>query len=152
MKLFRALLATAGVAMMGFAVLSAVTNHNFKPTRHVLFLVLALVLHDGLLLPVFLAFGLVVRRVVPARYRSIIQGALIISAAVTFVALPFLLAYGRTADNPSALPRNYPGGYAIVLGAIWLVATAVVVRRQISAPTAVDRGDLPSAADGAVTR
>jgi hypothetical protein len=115
---------------MLFGAVSAVTNHSFKAFRHLGFLVGALVVHDGFLLPIFLLIGLVVHRLVPARSRGVVQAALIATAAVTFVAMPFVLGYGRLPDNPSALPRDYTAGYLIVLGAIWLTAAISIAVRH----------------------
>lgn len=58
----------------------------------------------------------------PGRARAPVQAALIATAAVTIVALPLGFGYGRLADNPSALPRDYPLGLALVLATIWLAA------------------------------
>jgi hypothetical protein len=131
MKAIRISLVAIGLGMIAFAVVSALSSPDFRATKQITFLVAVLVLHDAVLLPLFIAVGFVVRRVVPAPYRAVVQGALIITAAVTVVALPFMLGYGRTADLPSALPRDYLGGYAIVLGAIWFTATALIVHRQL---------------------
>ena len=130
-KTVRIVLVAAGVAMMTFAVVGALTSPDITLSRHLIFLVGALLLHDALLGPVFIAVGVLVHRTVRPPYRAIVQGALIATAAVTFVALPFMLGYGRIADNPSALPRNYVGGYAIVVGAIWLGAAALIARREL---------------------
>jgi hypothetical protein len=130
-KTVRVTLVALGVAMMAFGVVSAVTAHSFNAFRHIAFLIVALALHDGFLLPVFLLVGFLVHRFVPARDRAIVQGALIVTAAVTVVSIPFVLGYGRIPDNTSALPRNYPGGYGLVIGAVWLVALLVVVARRM---------------------
>jgi hypothetical protein len=53
-----------------------------------------------------------------------------VTAAVTVVALPFMLGYGRRADVPSALPRNYIGGYTLIVSAVWLIATMVLIIRR----------------------
>ncbi len=136
MKTVRVSLVAVGCAMMLFGAVSAVTNHGFKAFRQITFLIVALALHDGFLLPAFLVIGLLVHRFVPRRERAIVQAGLIVTAAVTFVALPFVLGYGRIPDNPSALPRNYIGGYWLLIALIWLavavtlVATVAVRRRS----------------------
>jgi hypothetical protein len=134
MRSIRVALVAIGVAMMTFAVASAVPNQNFRPYRHGLFLIGVLVLDDGVLLPFFLLVGFLVRRFIRARFRPVVQGALIITAAVTFVALPFVLGFGRIPDNPSALPRNYPAGYLIVLVIIWAAAAAAITIRLLRRP------------------
>jgi hypothetical protein len=147
-KAVRVALAALGVAAMGYALWAALRSPDIIPTRNGSFLLAVLVLHDGVLLPVFLVAGALVHRAVPPGMRAIVQAALIASAAVTLVAAPFLLGYGRTADNPSALPRDYPHGLLTVLAAIWVAAAAAMTvhvyngrRRHASGsrPTGEDR-------------
>ncbi len=134
MKTIRGLLILAGIALIAFGVVSAFGSPDFRLVNQLRFFIGGLILHDVILSAIFAAVGVAVHRFVPTRYRAIIQGALIITAAVTVVATPFVLGYGRTPDLPSALPRNYLGGYAIVLAAIWTPATALVLYREIQAP------------------
>ena len=130
MRALRFVIGGTGVAMMVFAVTSAVTGSSFKAGRHLPFLVGALVVHDGIVLPFFLAIGALVHQLVPIRDRALLYSGLIATAAVTFVALPFVLGFGRTPDLPSALPRNYLGGYLLLLAIIWaFVAVGVTAKR-----------------------
>ena len=146
MKAIRAMLATIGAAMIVFGVVSAIGSPDLRISNQLIFLFGGLILHDALLLPVFILAGAVVRRVVPPTYRAIVQAALIVTAAVSVVALPFILGYGRTPDLPSALPRDYLGGYAIVLGVVWLTAAVLIVRREIRADhPRTDRQQAPDA-------
>lgn len=131
MKTTRPTLAALGLAAMGYALWSALRSPDITPNRNGGFLLLVLVLHDALLLPVFLAAGALVRRVVPPSARATVQAALIASAAVTLIAVPLLLGYGRIADNPSALPLDYPRGLLLVLGGIWLAAAIAVAVKRI---------------------
>lgn len=133
MRWARIALAAVGIAMVAFGVSSAVGSADFTPFRHGLFLVLVLIGNELLLMPAFIGVGAIVRRVVPGRYRAVVQGGLIVTAAVTVVALPLVAGFGRRPDIPSALPRDYLGGYALVLGFVWLVAGVLLVRRRLSA-------------------
>jgi len=130
MRTARALLGVAGAALLAFGVVSAFTSPHMHLGRQAIYAIAVLLLHDAVLAPMFLAAGAVTRRWVPAPYRAVVQGGLLVTAAVTFVALPFVLGFGRIADNPSALPRNYTGGYLLVLAAIWAVAGALLIRRR----------------------
>jgi hypothetical protein len=128
-------LGALGVLLMGYAVGGAAFDRDIMPVRQIGFLATVLALHDGVVLPAFILVGVFVHRVVPARYRAVVQAALVTSAAVTFVALPLVLGYGRTADNPSALPRDYWLGLAVVLGTVWTAALATVAGlRWLGAP------------------
>lgn len=125
MKLIRVCLIGLGLLMIGFGFVSAVRSPDLSAFRHGLFLVAVVLVDDLLLMPIFLAVGMLVTRLVPVPARPIVQGTLIVTAAVTAVALPLILGFGRSADLPSALPRNYVGGYALVVGATWLAATVL---------------------------
>lgn len=140
MKAARIALGTVGVAMMGYAVTGALGTPSVLPTRYVTYLLTVLVLHDGLLMPTFLAVGLAVHRFVPATARATVQAALVITAAATLAALPLVLGYGRTPDNPSALPRDYRTGLALVLALIWLATAAAVAVRYAAARRTHGRG------------
>jgi hypothetical protein len=85
------------------------------------------ILHDLLLAPVVLVIGAGLRRWAPKAW---VAAALLVSGVVTLVAWPFVRGYGRLANNPSILPRNYGRGLAIVLALTWFVAGAgaLVVR------------------------
>jgi hypothetical protein len=129
MRPARWILGTAGVALMGYAVAGALVTPGIVPTRHVAYLLTVLALHDGLLMPAFLAAGAAVHRLVPATVRPTVQAALVVTAATTLVALPLALGYGRIPDNPSALPRDYRTGLLLVLALVWLGAAATAVVR-----------------------
>lgn len=136
----RWLLGALGLSAMAYALLGAVTDPDVKPLRHTGFLITVLVLHDGVLLPAVIAVGVLVHRAVAPPYRAVVQAALIASTAVTLVALPLVLGYGRIADNRSALPRDYGRGLLVVLAVVWLAAAVVV------ATTAAWRGAVRSGA------
>jgi hypothetical protein len=151
-KTIRLTIAALGAAAMGYALWAAVHSPDIHASNGT-FLLTVLVLHDGLLLPVFLAAGVLVHRLVPARVRAIVQAALIASASVTLVAVPFVLGYGRIADNPSALPLNYTRGLLLTFAAIWATALAVIAfryrppRHAAAGPHRAPDGEEPSLVD-----
>jgi hypothetical protein len=104
-----------------------------RPSEALRFVVGAAVVHDLVLAPVVIAIGLVLARVVPARARGPVQGALVVSGAVALFAVPFVRGYGRVSTNPSILPRDYGEGLFVVLAAVWTVIIAMVVRRGVVA-------------------
>jgi hypothetical protein len=132
MKALRFAIGGTGLAMMAFAVVSAVAGSSFKAGRHLLLLVGVLLVHDGIVLPVFVAIGALVHQLVPMRHRALLYSGLIATAAVTFVALPFVLGFGRTPDLPSALPRNYLGGYLLLLAIIWAVVAVRLSAKRLA--------------------
>jgi hypothetical protein len=128
-RTIRLCLGALGVGAIGYALAGAATDPDVMPGRQTAFLLTVLVLHDALLLPAFVLVGVLVHRSVPDRYRAVVQAGLIATAALTLIALPLVLGYGRLADNPSALPRDYPLGLGVVVGTVWLAAALVLLTR-----------------------
>ncbi len=95
--------------------------------------------HDVLLAPGALLVAAAAVRWVPVRARSVVQGALFVSAAVLLVALPLVAGLGGAAGNPSANPLPYPRNLALVLAAVWGTAVLLVVSRALHDHRAQDR-------------
>jgi hypothetical protein len=135
----RRILITIGALGMGYAVLGALTDVDIKPFGVLIFLAGVLIAHDAVLLPVVIGVGAVAGRFLPGSARTPVRVASVISLAVSVVALPLVLGYGRSADNPSSLPLAYGTGLVEVLGAVWgaaLLAVVVRVRRDRHRPAA----------------
>jgi hypothetical protein len=133
MRAVRVGVAGLGLCAIGYALAGAARAPAIVPGKHVAFLLAVLAVHDAVWMPLVLAAGVVVRATVPARARAYVQGALIVTASVTAVAWPLVLGRGRIADNPSALPRDYPLGLFVTVAASWLgvaVLAAVASRRR----------------------
>jgi hypothetical protein len=122
----RAALVAVGGIMMGYAVLGALADPGIKPGGIVLFLAAVLVAHDALLLPLIIAAGALLARFAPRWAQRGIRAAAIVSLAVGVLALPLVLGFGRTADNPSILPLAYGHGLLLTLALIWATASASV--------------------------
>jgi hypothetical protein len=131
MRIVRRGLSAAGTLVMGYAVVGALTDPDVKPFGVLILLAGVVVGHDGILLPVMIGVGVLIGRFVPTGDRIAVRAAALCSLAVTVVALPLVLGYGRTADNPSVLPLPYGRGLATVLLMIWTVALAMIVVRRI---------------------
>ncbi|MGW4943063.1 hypothetical protein ACWEOZ_15940 [Actinoplanes sp. NPDC004185] len=129
-----------GAIVMGYAVLGAATDPDLKPGGVLLFLAAVLVAHDAVLLPATIAGGAIIGRFAPRRFLPGIRAAAIISIAVGVVALPLVLGYGRSADNPSVLPLAYGRGLLMVIAVTWAAAlvSAGVVRHR-AGPAQGDR-------------
>ena len=131
----RGALIAVGAIVMGYAVLGAATDPDLKPGGVLLFLTAVLVAHDAVLLPATIAGGAIIGRFAPRRVLPSIRSAAIISIAVGVVALPLVLGYGRSADNPSVLPLAYGRGLLLVLALTWAAAlvSAGLVRHRAGA-------------------
>jgi hypothetical protein len=126
----RRTLIAAGVLVMGYAVVGALTDADVRPFGVLLFLVGVLVWHDVLLMPIVLAVGLLVGRFVPVCARAAVRVAALCSLAVLVVAAPLVLGVGRVAGDPSVLPRPYGWGLVLVLALLWASTVGVVVARR----------------------
>jgi hypothetical protein len=147
MRAIRLGLGALGLAAMGYGLVAALRSPDILPAHNGGFLLLVLVLHDGLLLPLFVAAGAVVHRFARPVARGVLQAALIASAAVLLIAAPLVLGYGRLGGNPSVLPRNYAHGLVLVLVVIWLAAdAALLVRRWRARPGRPGRTGPPAGA------
>ncbi|MEU8607671.1 hypothetical protein AB0C29_06690 [Actinoplanes sp. NPDC048791] len=137
----RGALIAVGAIVMGYAVLGAATDPDLKPGGVLLFLAAVLVGHDAVLLPATIAGGAIIGRFAPRRFLPGIRAAAIISLAVGVVALPLVLGYGRSGDNPSVLPLAYGRGLLLVLAVTWAAAlvSAGVVRHRAG----TTKGDRP---------
>jgi hypothetical protein len=114
----RIALAAAGILLAAFGVFRLATQ---VPASDLIVLALwlvgALVVHDGILSPVVVAVGALVARV-PPRARRYLQGALIAGAFVSVIALPMI--YRRNSQPPSKaiLQQNFAVNLTILLAII----------------------------------
>lgn len=100
---------------MGYAVVGALADPEIDPAGVLLFLAGVLVGHDIVWMAVLLAAGAALTRSVPRRHRPVTRAAAISVAALSVVALPLVLGFGTSPDNPSALPLPYGRNLAVVL-------------------------------------
>jgi len=134
MRTVRRALIGAGVLGMTYAVIGALTDPDVKGGA-LLFLIGVLIAHDAILLPLVIGVGALIGRFVPLRRHALIRAALLITLAVTIVAVPLVLGRGRAADNPSLLPLNYGRGLLEIYGLIWVsTALAAAVRARKERP------------------
>jgi hypothetical protein len=129
----RALLAALGLAALGYGAYGLLTDGGANPIGQLVFAAVLLAGHDFVVVPLVVLAGVALARWVPAPARTPARAALVVSAAVSLVALPFVVGAGRIADNPSAFPQSYGRNLAIILAVVWTVAAvwaAVNVRRR----------------------
>ena len=133
MRMARWLLGTAGLVACGYAVAGAARDPDVSPGGVLVFLGAVLLAHDAVVLPLAIGVGALAGRAAPGRARAGVHGALFATAVVLVIGLPLALGYGRAADNPSALPRDYARGLSAVLAVVWLAAGAAVVAGRLAA-------------------
>jgi hypothetical protein len=128
--------AVVGWAVIGWGLRGVFHHHiDTQPQRLARFFVRGALLHDLVLAPVVLGVGLVVVRVTPARWRSGIQAALIVSGCLALFSYPEVRGYAHILHNPTSLPYNYAANLAIAVGAVVAVMVAVVAVRRTRART-----------------
>lgn len=90
--------------------------------------------HDLVIAPAVLAVGALLRRVVPARYLGPVQWATALTAIVALFTLIPLFGWGKRPGEPTVQPLNYPLGFGIVAGAVWVSAGVAMLWRRRALP------------------
>ncbi|MFP5363165.1 MAG: hypothetical protein ACLGI5_10605 [Thermoleophilia bacterium] len=120
----------AGATLFAFGLAGLLADaRQTVPADWLTWALASLVLHDLVLVPVVLAAGLALTRLLPAALRGGVQATLAVCGAVALVSVPVVLAEGRRADNPSLLPHDYGRNLAIVLGVILVGGILVTLVR-----------------------
>jgi hypothetical protein len=129
----RIALGAAGIALGLFGIVRLLTEIDIPNLVQLLiWLVAALVLHDGILSPLLLAVGSVLARM-PARARGVLQGALVIGGLVTVIALPMVhRAYSQPASK-AILQQDFTANLGILLALVAAGAVAVYVVQLVRA-------------------
>lgn len=109
----------------------------------------AVVLHDGLLVPLVLLCGWALHTLAPPWAWGVLRGGLVVAGLWTLLALPVLARPGRPA-NPSVLPLDYLHNWAWGLVAVAAVTGALLLARWLRHRGASGRrrGVTPSSACG----
>ena len=128
--------AAAGWAVIGFGLRGILQQSvDTRPPDLARFVVGGALLHDLVVAPLVILAGVVVARVVPGRFRAVVQAALVVSGVVALFSYPLVRAYGLAANNPTSLPHDYARNLLVVLGIVWAVAAAAAVVRLRAQPT-----------------
>ena len=139
MKAWRLILAVTGVLVIcygGFRFLTEIPLPNLIALA--CWLVGAILVHDGVLSPVVVGIGHLLRRSVPDRARRYLQFALITAGLVTVIALPMIYLRGSQPSVKALLLRDYGANLTAIIAVIavtTLGSYAVRVARDRSADT-----------------
>ncbi|MEV7597193.1 hypothetical protein AB0O91_07340 [Kitasatospora sp. NPDC089797] len=141
-RVLRAAALSAGLAATGFGLYGLLSDPFVTAPAGVLWWAVgALVLHDGLWLPVVCLTGALVAAAGPER-PAVLRGWLIVAAAVTAVGLPAVALAGRNTGNPTLLPSPYLRNWLLLLAgtaALAVVVPALVARARRRRPGSRDR-------------
>jgi hypothetical protein len=129
MRSARIAVGAAGVLAIGYAIIGALTDPDERLVGHLAFLLAVQAAHDAILVPAALAVGVLVHRCVRGIARGVLQAGLLVTLTVLVVGGPLTLGFGRSADNPSALPLDYRRGVLVTLAAVWITTATILVIR-----------------------
>lgn len=153
MKTWRITLAVAGILLGLYGAVSLLTNVDIGTLLLLaLWLIGAVVIHDGIVSPLVIGVGWLIHRVVPARARRYLQGGLIAAGLVTVVAIPMISQQGAQPANKALLQQNFGVNLTVLVAlvaAVSLLLYAVRVARDTSGRSA---GDLETAPGGEALR
>lgn len=128
-----------GMGIMLFGVAGLLRHRDRTvPWDALTFLAGSLVAHDALFAPLVGLGSLLLVRIVPRRVRPVVQGTLVVSAAVVLISIPVLTGRGRNPNNPSILPGDYGPALLKVLAVVWAVGAVAALwtglRRRMGEP------------------
>lgn len=99
----------------------------------VVWLAAGVALHDGLLAPAVVVAGVLAVRFLPDAVRAPVAIVAVVLGSLTLLAVPVLGGFGRRADNPTLLDRDYTVGWLLVAALVVVVVasgTLVAERRR----------------------
>ncbi|MEO7369941.1 MAG: hypothetical protein ABIZ69_03705 [Ilumatobacteraceae bacterium] len=100
-------------------------DREFKPGLLAKWVAGGLLLHDLVWLPVVAVAGALAAVALRRRIPLVLAWAAATTIVMTLIAWPFVRGYGRRADNPSALSRNYAHGLLVYIAVTWLIGLVV---------------------------
>ncbi len=122
MRRYRISLCVAGGLLLAFGVFRLTTQLDGGDLFALgIWLVAAVVLHDGLIAPITIGVGVALTRV-PPRGRRYLQGALLVAALITVIAVPLIGRRGTQPESKAILLRDYGANLALLLGLTAAVA------------------------------
>jgi len=95
-----------------------------------LWLAAAVVLHDWVIAPITVGTGVALTRV-PPRSRRYLQGALIVGALITVIAVPLIGRRDTQPESKAILLRDYSVNLALLLGMTAAMALALYALRVL---------------------
>lgn len=137
---WRVVCATTGILLGLYGAVSLLTNVEFGTLLLLaLWLIGAVVIHDGIVSPLVIGVGWVLHRTVPPRARRYLQGGFVAAGLITVVAIPMISQQGAEPASKALLQQNFGGNLTILLGivaAVSLLLYAVRVARDTGRRTA----------------
>jgi hypothetical protein len=127
----RVLVGALGIYAMGYGLWRILQQPQLsKPPELLRWLIGAVVLHDGVLVPATLVVGAALTVMRP-RARRYVQGALVAGALVTAVAIPLIYRHGSQPTAKSLENQNYAAHLTLILGLIGACAALAYTVRVV---------------------
>lgn len=128
----RGVVGAAGIALGLFGVFRLLTQ---IPADDLLVLALwlvgAVIVHDGVLSPLLVGVGAAIDRFVPARARRYVAGGLIAGATVTVVAIPLIYRRNSQPAVKAILQQNYAANLTLLLAIVAAASLALYAARVV---------------------
>lgn len=138
MRVWRIVLGVLGIGAATYGISQLLTH---VPAQSLvllaLWLIAALIIHDGLLSPAVVGVGSALRRYVPNRGRRYLQFGLIMGAMVTVIAVPMIYRANTHPPSKALLLQDFGINLTVLLaaiGGVTLAAYAIRVARDRSVP------------------
>jgi hypothetical protein len=139
MRVWRIVLGVVGIGIGTYGISQLLTQIPRQTLALLaLWLVAALIIHDGLLSPAVVGVGAALRRYVPDRGRRYLQFGLIMAAMVTVIAVPLIYRAHTQPPAKALLLQDFGINLTVLLAAIGggtLIAYAIRVARDRSLPS-----------------
>lgn len=129
---FRWALGVVGVVGIAYGAWELLSDPNTsRPADLGLWLLVALIVHDGILAPVVTVVGFVMARLVPSRARAFIQGGLVAGALVTSFVVFEIYRERKSEPGMALLQRDYTTNLLVVLGVVAALTALLYVARVV---------------------
>ena len=130
MRRWRYGLGSAGLALGLFGVFRLLTQIPFGDLAILaIWLVGAVIIHDGIVSPLVVTVGWLVSRVVPQRARRYLQAALVTAALVTVIAVPLIFREGTQPPSKALLRQHYGANLTVLVSIIAALALSAYAAR-----------------------
>ncbi len=129
MRKYRIALGLSGGLLLTFGAFRLITELDAGDLLALaLWLAAAVALHDGLFAPITVGTGVALTGI-PPRSRRYLQGALLVGALITIVAIPLIGRRGTQPESKAILLRDYATNLFLLLGMTAAVALALYALR-----------------------
>ena len=130
MKAWRIILATAGILLGLFGAYRFFTQIPLSNLIALaVWMIAALLIHDGVLSPLVVGIGYLLRRFVPDRGRRFLQLGLIMTGMITVIAVPMIYLRGSQPAVKALLLQDYRANLTVIMAIIAGVTLALYAVR-----------------------